>query len=308
MSTVCSITSTRDKRVGANQLFRRLRLAENRARRAGWRRDLGHCDNLLENLEIVGLEHRHQLVSGTGTPSRRNGIDNLVHDVPLCQLHPRALARCRRQGRSAACRALGRWVLPKLGRALHLVPLPRSWPASVSVGPCGGPSRPRALRRLAFHGARTGVTVAAAFERLTSRWQLLPLRDTSLHDRWDVHTLSMNCNCGESAVFCTRRPSTCRCKTTGISTTLSKNTCGISTVFSTSCNCGRRLSLPHLHLIICTTRTTGISTLCQRNATAEPQISPLSDQSPVVCTPTGMSTTNPRTALWNLRVTVQFAL
>ena len=36
----------------------------------------------------------------------------------------------------------------------------------------------------------------------------LPLRDTSLHNRRDVHTLSMNCNCGESAVFCTRRPRT----------------------------------------------------------------------------------------------------
>ena len=41
----------------------------------------------------------------------------------------------------------------------------------------------------------------------------LPLRDTSLHNRRDVHTLSMNCNCGESAVFCTQRPSTCRCTT-----------------------------------------------------------------------------------------------
>ena len=42
-------------------------------------------------------------------------------------------------------------------------PLPRrSWPASVAVARCGGLCRPGALRRLAVHAARTGVTVAAA--------------------------------------------------------------------------------------------------------------------------------------------------
>ena len=50
--------------------------------------------------------------------------------------------------------------------------LPRSWTASVPVGRNGALSRPGALRRLAVHGARAGVTVAAAFALLTSRWQL----------------------------------------------------------------------------------------------------------------------------------------
>ena len=44
----------------------------------------------------------------------------------------------------------------------------------------------------------------------------------------------------------------------------------------------------------------GESTTSQRNATAELQFSPLSDQSPVFFTPTGMSTTNPRNAPWDL--------
>ena len=38
-----------------------------------------------------------------------------------------------------------------------------------------------------------------------------------------VRTLSVNCKCGTSAVFCTVTTNTCRCTPTGVSTTLSKN-------------------------------------------------------------------------------------
>ena len=65
-----------------HQLFRRLRLTERRARRAGWQGDLGHCDNLLRNRRIVGLEHGHQLVHHL----RHRNIQHLNHGSEVGKL------------------------------------------------------------------------------------------------------------------------------------------------------------------------------------------------------------------------------
>ena len=120
----------------------------------------------------------------------------------------------------------------------------------------------------------------------------LPLRDTSLHNRRDVHTLSMNCNCGESAVFCIQRPSTCRSTTKvcqrpypGTSAESRRNSQQLqlweTTVSSTLAS--ENLHDPHNE----------DSDQLVRGMQLRKQFSPLSDQSPVICSPTGMSTTNP---------------
>ena len=113
-------------------------------------------------------------------------------------------------------------------------------------------------------------------------------KDTSLQNRRDDHSLSMNCNCGESAVS-TPKTKYLLLHNKGMSTTLSRNTCGQAATVGYDCL---------LHT--CTRESARLANQGQRPQRGmqlrSPQFSPLSDQSPVVCTATDMSTTNPRTA------------
>ena len=129
--------------------------------------------------------------------------------------------------------------------------------------------------------------------------------------------MSINCNCGEPQFSAPGDQAPVVARQRQVNDLVHEHALNLDGILN-SCNCGRRLSPPRLHLRICATRTPGKSTTKyeqrqwnrydllnsldhrgqdvddqRRNATAEPQFSPLSDQGPVVCTPTGMSTTNP---------------
>ena len=74
-----------------HQLFRLLRLTENRTRKAGWPRDLGHCDNLLGHHRIDVLDHGHQLVHHLRLRYSKRGhhgsdVGKLLHGVSLYPL------------------------------------------------------------------------------------------------------------------------------------------------------------------------------------------------------------------------------
>ena len=85
MSTVCSTScrttsNERHDRRRFHQLSRRLRLAQNRTRRTGWRRDLGHSDNLLGHRAVQGSECIYQLLHHL---RHRSNVGELLHSVPL---------------------------------------------------------------------------------------------------------------------------------------------------------------------------------------------------------------------------------
>ena len=70
------------------QLFRLLRLAVNRTRKAGWPGDPGHCDNLLGNHRIDVLDHGHQLVHHLRLRYSKRGhhgseLGKVLHGVSL---------------------------------------------------------------------------------------------------------------------------------------------------------------------------------------------------------------------------------
>ena len=71
-----------------HQLFRLLRLTENRTRKAGWPGDLGHCDNLLGHHRIDVLDQGHQLVHHLRLRYSKKGhhgsdVGKLLHGVSL---------------------------------------------------------------------------------------------------------------------------------------------------------------------------------------------------------------------------------
>ena len=143
---------------------------------------------------------------------------------------------------------------------------------------------------------RTTVSVQTGMSTISGDklnvWHL-PLQDTSLHNRRDVHTLSMNCKCGESAVFAPKTKHL-PLHNEGMSTTLSRNTYGQAATVGYDCllhTCTRESARP---------ANQGQRPRIRGMQPRNPQFSPLSDQKPCRCTPTDMSTTNPRTAPWNL--------
>ena len=85
-----------------HQLFRLLRLTENRTRKAGWPEDLGHYDNLLGHHRIDVLDHGHQLVHQLRLRNSKRGhhgsdVGKLLHGVPLDPLlRPRRLCQAGR--------------------------------------------------------------------------------------------------------------------------------------------------------------------------------------------------------------------
>ena len=82
-----------------HQLFRLLRLTENRTRKAGWPGDLGHCDNLLGHHGVDELDHGHQLVHQLRLRYSKRGhhgsyVGKLLHGVSLHPLlRPRRLCQ-----------------------------------------------------------------------------------------------------------------------------------------------------------------------------------------------------------------------
>ena len=85
--------------------------------------------------------------------------------------HPdRVAGNFRALPRTAGRAPVGEEVVPELGRDVQLVPPPRSWPAC-PLGAVWWSLSPGASRRDAVRAARTGETVAAAFERLPLRVQ-----------------------------------------------------------------------------------------------------------------------------------------
>ena len=78
--------------------------------------------------------------------------------------NPRTLRR-----KTARRAPVGDEVVPELGRDVQLVPLPRSWPASVSVR--GAVWWSLSARSIATVSRACRVTVAAAVERLPLRVQ-----------------------------------------------------------------------------------------------------------------------------------------
>ena len=123
MSTICWLSRMDDNcvRWHFHQLFRHLRLTESRARRAGWQRHLGHCDNLLRNRRIVGLQHGHQMVHHL---RHRNAYpafepwERSRQAAPRCAAKSAPVAPAADPDRVAVA---GRWVLPDCGRVVRLV-------------------------------------------------------------------------------------------------------------------------------------------------------------------------------------------
>ena len=103
-----------------HQLFRHLRRTEHRARAAGWRRDLGHFDNLLDGcLHVNEPEDVHQLFSHLRHRHIeylhvRQDVDDVLRRVPMDPLLPTSNLRQR-------C-----WPVPSGERA------PGTWPCSTS--------------------------------------------------------------------------------------------------------------------------------------------------------------------------------
>ena len=115
----------------------------------------------------------------------------------------------------------------------------------------------------------------ASQPRTTVSVQHLPLQDTSLHNRRDVHTLSMNCKCGESAVSAPKTKHL-PLHNEGMSTTLSRNTYGQAATVGYDCllhTCTRESARP---------ANQGQRPRIRGMQLRNPQFSPLSDQSPVV--------------------------
>ena len=115
-----------------HQLFRLLRLTENRTRKAGWPGDLGHCDNLLGHHRIDVLDHGHQLVHHLRLRYSKRGhhgsdVGKLLHGVSLYRLlRPRRLCQAGRPPPAglfdvqAEEHRLGRRSLPVLVREVQL--------------------------------------------------------------------------------------------------------------------------------------------------------------------------------------------
>ena len=162
----------RDRHV--HQLFRLLRLTENRTRKAGWPGDLGHFDLLRGHTEVHDLQHILQLAH----PLRHRSIEDLhhgsefaklVHGVPRNPLlWPRRLCQA---GRPPPAKLFvvqteehrqGRRSRPELGRVLRSSrsPPPRQWPSFVLVR-SGATTWPGPQRSTAAHVATTSAVVAA---------------------------------------------------------------------------------------------------------------------------------------------------
>ena len=143
-----------------HQLLRRLRLQEHHARSTPAR--------TTDDDEILGTS---MTCSGTGLPRcievlershqllhhlRHRNVQNLYHGHDVSELLHGALLdpslwllRLTQAGwpGTPGLFLVRKKVVPQLGRDVQLVPPPRSWPASVPVGLCGGRSRPGASRR-----------------------------------------------------------------------------------------------------------------------------------------------------------------
>ena len=82
------------------------------------------------------------------------------------------------------------------GSKLPATPAP---PAPVTdTGAPKNPNPDHASQPRTTVSVQTGMSTISGDE--LNVWHL-PLQDTSLQNRRDDHTLSMNCNCGETAVF-----------------------------------------------------------------------------------------------------------
>ena len=80
--------------------------------------------------------------------------------APHCAAGPAPAAEARRGPRAATRLPPGGWVLPELGRVLHLVPTSGPLPSSVSVEPSGAFSRQGPRRSTAAHAAKQHAVVA----------------------------------------------------------------------------------------------------------------------------------------------------
>ena len=122
-----------DHHVGRHihQLFHHLRGGKGRAQRAGWQRDLGHCDNLVGHRRIDRPQHGHQLVHHLrlkNTESRHDGsnVTNLLRGVPQNPLLRPRLSKSLGPATAGLFieqleeHRLGRRSLPDLGRVLRL--------------------------------------------------------------------------------------------------------------------------------------------------------------------------------------------
>ena len=155
---------------------------------------------------------------------------------------------------------IGKIPVPShLGVKLPATPAP---PAPVTdTGAPKNPNPDHASQPRTNVSAQIGMSTISGDE--LHLWQL-PLQDTSLQNRRDVHTLLMNCKCGESAVSAPKTKHLAL-HNEGMSTTLSGNTYDKLQLWDTTVS-------STLAPRICTTCKPGTATTKKRNATAEPTV------------------------------------